>query len=467
MSVCYGVSGHERLSNIRKVFVLLLGLSLYVLIGLNDTFWTPFVPSELAKRGVSKTMIGIIVSASDFAGLVTTVYFMFFFANIEKRKFLFCFGEVIVAIGCMLFGQLDKAASGTWFVIMCIITRFAKGSGITLIWCSGAPLLIAMFPKWTGSICSWISLAMAIGIIIGAPFGSWIYSLGGYSLPFWIVGGAQLVFPVLCYIGIPQPNSQDDNESFTPSVRTAMQFLTNGGVICLSIAATFAASSLGFFGVAFSPHLNDAYEITSTEAGNYFLPFTILRAVSAPIIGILVDKGFASIIFTFCGCLLTSLGFFVIFISQQANHFLGSLGMLEFVIAVIGISSTAAFIPLIPLLRKIYPLTEGYTAVMVDNYAAVMYGLCFEVGLIIGEGVVGGIILQHFGFYTACLAITLICALTGSIGIIYLIKKRLLFRVESSQSTYIIQADETVENGSVVVLSNSKIGNVNGARVVF
>ena len=440
----------KNLSSSRKIIALCLSLTLYVLIGLNDTFWTPFLPSELSDRGVSKSVIGIIVSASDAAGFISGVYFMFFFKNIQQRKFLLCFGDFIIGIACLLFCQLHKAASGTVYVLMCIATRSAMGCGITLIWCSGAPLLIAMFPKSTGSICSWISGAISIGIISGAPLGSLLYASGGYALPFYVVGGLQIVLPVLFFIGIPdQKEALSKSAEFSPTCKTALKFLSNSGVIFISIAATFAASSLGLLAVAFSPYLEARYSIGSTKAGSYYLPFTILRAVSAPLIGYMIDKGFAGVIFTFMGCLLTGVGFFIIYISQYFSNFLGSLAVLEIVIAIIGLSSTSAFIPLIPLLRKIYPVGPSMTLEMVDNYAAIMYSHCFALGLAIGESVIAGIILDKLGFYSSCMSMTIVCTITGLIGVAYLYNRQLLFsRIEQPQYDVqvINESYEDIEN---------------------
>lgn len=430
-------NGQQCLANLQKAIALLLALSLYVLIGLNDTFWTPFLPNELANKGISKTLIGVIVSGSDGVGFLAGVYFMFFFKNIGQRKFLLCFGDFIIAIGCLLFGQLDKAVSGTPYVVMCFLTRACMGCGITLIWCSGAPLLIAMFPKWTGSICSWIAAAISIGIISGAPLGSYLYAKGGFTLPFWVVGSLQVVIPVLCYVGIPDQDrnhtSNNRQTVFEPTCKSAAKFLCNSGVLCLSVAATFAASSLGFFSVSFSPHLEAVYGIGSADAGRYYLPFTISRAVSAPFVGFLVDKGFSGVIFTFCGCLLTATGFFFIYLGQFV-HVFDSFIALEVIIAIIGVSSTAAFIPLIPLLRKIYPLSEDMTLEMVDNYAAIMYSHCFALGLALGESVIAGVILDNYGFYPSCFSITVICTITGAVGVVYLLRRQFLFtRIQQPQ----------------------------------
>ena len=88
------------------------------------------------------------------------------------------------------------------------------------------------------------------------------------------------MFPILVYICIKDKSDgsvieAEQNEQFTPSIKKAGKFLIHGGVLLISISATFAASSLGFFAVSFSPHLQKVYDINSEEAGKFYLPFTI------------------------------------------------------------------------------------------------------------------------------------------------------------------------------------------------
>ena len=326
-----------KLPSLQTVVAVFLFLSLYVLIGINDTFWAPFLPSELSNRAASKTTIGIIVSASDAAGFLSGVYFMFFFKNIERRKFLFCFGDFIIGFACFLFCHLDKVATGTVYFLLCIATRSAKGCGITLMWCTGAPLLIQMFPKRTGSVCSWISAAISIGIVLGAPIGSFLYSTGGFKLPFSVIGVLQVLTSVLVYIAIPggQEASREEKE-FIATCKNALKFLSYEGVLLISLGATFAASSLGFLSVTFSSHLAAQYDIGSAQAGIYYLPFTLTRAVNAPVIGHIVDKGYARFIFAYMGCLLTAASFFLVYISQYFSGFFGSLVFLEIQLSIIG-----------------------------------------------------------------------------------------------------------------------------------
>ena len=140
----------QKCVNCKKIPVI-FGLSLFVLISLNDTLWSPFLPTEFKHRDFSESATGIIISANDVLTLITSIFFPIF-KNVKYRRFTFCLGSFCQGVLSVIFGQLMAVKSATLFAVLCICVRALIGVTTGVIWCSGSALLLSMFPKDTGKI---------------------------------------------------------------------------------------------------------------------------------------------------------------------------------------------------------------------------------------------------------------------------------------------------------------------------
>ena len=412
--------------NQRKFSTVVLCLLVYFSTGLNDTFWTSFFPTEFEDHGISKTTIGIIASSYNFSGLIFSIIMLFLKVS-DMRKILFCAGNFITGIGCVAFGLLGRSRVDLFFIVMCIVTRSVMGIGSTMVWCAGAPLMISLFPRFTGRICSAIQASASAGIILGPPVGSVLFAYGGYALPFWVVGLIQMALAVLCFAVAPETRQTTRRSTENPSFRSVFEFLRTPGVLCLSVASIFLASSLGYIAVAFAPHLSHSYNISGAKTGIYFLPYTIFRAAMSPMFGFFIDKGFGGFVFGLFGCFTSIVSFAALGVSKYISC-LKNIYFLESFTGLLGISSSAGFAPLILLFSSACYLRGLHNIESVADYASTMCYICFTTGLIIGQSVVGGFLYQHFGFFNSCLISSLLNLLTASVGMSYLLKHKLIFR---------------------------------------
>ena len=307
-------------------------------------------------------------------------------------------------------------------------------------------------------------------MVLGTPFGSYLYGLGGYHLPFSILGLSEIVLSGITYIILSKgetraPDSCLENEktmlqqhdlsaqmstTITPKITeeelacakmteeelaasgesskisSVTQFLTNPGVLCLSLQLIISASTLGFFFVSFGPYLLSTFQIGSQDAGSYFLPFTVVRATSAPFLGYITDKGYAGVMFAVSSAILAVPSFFILGVSGVIE-FLNNLYLVETVIALIGISSMCCFVSFVPLLRKIYGKREGIRMEVIDSQASALSCACYGTGMVFGQSAIGGLALQYLGFNNSCFLETVLLVLSDMIGLLYLIRSRLIF----------------------------------------
>lgn len=60
---------------------------------------------------------------------------------------------------------------------------------------------------------AWTELVYGLGYMIGPAIGSALYILGGFQLPFWVVGGIGVVISVALFFVVPKVLPGDSNNS--------------------------------------------------------------------------------------------------------------------------------------------------------------------------------------------------------------------------------------------------------------
>ena len=484
-------------STVQK-FSLLFGLSLIVFVGIIATAWCPLLPNEFSDRGNSESTTGLVIASDEVANILSSVLFMRI-QNVKHRRYSFCIGACSLGILYMIFGQLMFIRSNTVFVILSIVVRISMGVAISSCFCSGSSLFLSMFTEDAGKIFSFISMSLSVGFILGAPIGSILYGIGGFSLPFLLVGSCQVILSIITFFILPtdheklkdaekntvlyselekQPSDRtcslpqskhinlsydlydekqpliqthllpqtknsnlssdwkDDTEHSTNTDSlsrskisekvTAFQFLTNPGVISLSLAVTITASTIGFFFVGLGPLFLAEFQIPSEKNGLYFLPFTITRALSAPVLGYITDLGYGNLCLTLFGCALSAVSLTILGVTGFA-YWLNNIVCIEILLAIIGIGSNGATVPFVKLIRKVFQNQSGNVDwEVLDSHMAAMYNICTGCGFIIGESIIGGFVLQYCGFYYTCLINASLCAVTGIISVLYLMKHNLM-----------------------------------------
>ena len=271
------------------------------------------------------------------------------------------------------------------------------GVGCACLWSAGAPILIPLFPSSEARVFSFLELSACFGQMIGPPIGSALYSLGGYKLPFRVAGATEVMMGILSLIFLKilfstsvESSAKDVNkqkkkreivssrsasmmslakpEKPTKIKKTALKFITQPGILLVTLPVIVIMSQVGFFQVALAPYLLEVFDIDGTTSGNIFLLHAGFSAITCPIIGFLVDKGFASIIFIVCnvftgiGYFLLSLPGFIAITYEKVTLFAG--------LSILGIASNGGFIPLYFLLEKIGVLEK------IDNVSQVRLYTC-------------------------------------------------------------------------------------------
>ena len=72
-----------------------------------------------------------------------------------------------------------------------------------MIWATGVALLVPIYPEWSGRITSLIETFESAGFLIAPVIGSYMYSVGGYALPFAFTASCEFILAIICIFFVP------------------------------------------------------------------------------------------------------------------------------------------------------------------------------------------------------------------------------------------------------------------------
>eukprot|EP00118_Oscarella_pearsei_P010880 m.69236 g.69236 ORF g.69236 m.69236 type:complete len:457 (+) comp35587_c0_seq1:33-1403(+) len=365
----------------------------------------PFYPQELASRLDDAT--------TDNSGSLQ-VGFVFSACSLSYFCCALISGSWINAIGAkpiLVWGTLALSATTFALAALTLVNDYALFIGLSLVvsvfqgmaGAAGETACFALacreFPDSVGTVVGILEQGVGVGIMVASPLGGTLYSLGGFSLPFFVLGGALLPCAVLAaslqFDAPPAPaEANGDNGAFG-----TCSLLKNFQLSLCASCGIVTAALLGFLDTNLATFLTDAYSMTPGKIGVVFVLSRGFYALLAPLIGKMADslgpRRIISIGLTMCW-----VGFFIMAQCRFLSAFLLAQG-------VIGVGVAMGSIPCFIDMMKTAVVAGGGGGGDDDNDAIVV-GLSGTVsGLLaaafaFGEGagsLLSGFVAESLGFY--------------------------------------------------------------------
>lgn len=121
-------------------------------------------------------------------------------------KLMLTLGSLTLGLAGVGFGFLDFVRDALLFLVLSYILRIFNGLSQAACWCSIIAILMSLFPNNVASIMGWTEVFTGVGFTMGPAIGAGLYSFGGFSLPFWVVGGSCLILALMTILAIPPVN---------------------------------------------------------------------------------------------------------------------------------------------------------------------------------------------------------------------------------------------------------------------
>jgi len=174
--------------------------------------------------------------------------------------------------------------------------------------------IIQLFPDNVGLAFGITETCIGVGMSIGPAVGGLLYGIGGYGLPFYVLGAFVLLnLPISWYFVKPvsEEDEQSSNENSDSSEGYSVTYwsmIKNPKVLIVSLALAAATSAQSFLEPTVEPHFR-TFGLTPEFVGLVFLVMSFAYALFSPFCGWFSSKFANKAPIMFLGLVLTVVGY--------------------------------------------------------------------------------------------------------------------------------------------------------------
>ena len=372
--------------------------------GMGFSILSPLFPSMGLKNGFSESLIGWIIGIFALSSTCISPFTPLLIKKFTRIKLLY-FATFCEATSTLLYGIISFINSFYGILIFMFIIRIIHGCCCGIIGTLVFSLTISLsnvseVQKSLGNL----EIAWCIGITTGPIFASIFYKIGGYYLPFLILGSF-LYTSVFLSTKIAKEKTESDEEfKDNPPF---LKYMAYGEIIFVLGLFLSGYISQSFFYPCLTKHLKTNFGLSVSISSLFFIIIAISNAITLQFLDS-VTKKFGSYGTSCIGLLIISLGVLMIYPYPPIpkNIFFVIIGFL-----LIGGGGVPVFIPgLVALNKNIKKIDRNIHDLTVNDITSAINFLTVNIGDFCGP-IVGGFISTHFGFKKCCLIISCIIVL--------------------------------------------------------
>lgn len=422
----------------RQLLAILIVASVNFFCSSCVSLQAPFYPAEAEKKGATATEYGLVFGSFELVGFLTSPLF----GKIVDRvgaKLLLSIGLTVASISTILFGFLDLIEGHVLFIVLSFALRICESLGATAAIVSGFSLIGSLFPDNVATIFATLETFYGFGYIVGPTLGGILFNLGGFQLPFTVVGILTVIVGISFLVFVP-----NITEGYS-CIRKKGAFYTafkDPSIALDTISVVAFAISAGFYNATLEPHVR-VFRLSPVLTGFMFVVSGGTYAIVSPIFGRIVDKVLRPKTLLLVGCMLNVVSFSII----------GPLPFLP-IPQTLGICVLALFIHGLALAAGnvstfIDSIRSAIAAGFPENIST--YGLmsgiwtsAYALGAFIGPSV-AGFLYDLVGFRYATIFVIIIHTSLAIVLIVYRIKKPNKWDCNSNNIVHILEKDDMGE----------------------
>lgn len=375
----------------------------------------PFFPAEAEAKGASATEYGLVFGSFELAAFLSSPIFGHYIHNIGTR-FLLSMGLLVNASTTILFGFLHFITSHNEFIFLSFLLRILESLGATASLIAGFSLTATCFPNSVATTFASLEVFYGLGFIMGPTAGGFLYSIGGFTLPFFVTGGVTLVIGIVVSLFVPKvEGTRDKHDSQTSMIKS----LKVPAILLNSVSTCAASSSIGYYTAVLEPHLR-VFNISTVAVGFMFIINGGIYAAVAPLVGRICDKYANPRKLIIWGCLLIILSFILVgplpYSGIPKTLYICIVGLV-----IHGLGIACVMVPsFIDMLRS--ALAEGFPDDL-STYGNLsgLWSSSFALGAFVGPSL-AGFLYDHVGFQCGSLFV-IVCHILLLFILIYFVYK--------------------------------------------
>ncbi|XP_030842211.1 synaptic vesicular amine transporter isoform X1 [Strongylocentrotus purpuratus] len=282
----------------------------------------------------------------------------------------------------IMFASTLVFAFGESFALL-LVARMIQGVGSSCSSVAGMGMLAQRFPNDAerGAAMGFALAGLALGVLIGPPFGGVMYEFVGKTSPFLILAILALFDGLLQLLLLNPVWTKEDNMEGTP----ILKLLKDPYVLIAAGCITFGNMGIALLEPSLPLYMLDKMEAEKWQLGAIFLPASVSYLISTNIFGVLghrIGRWLVSMI----GMIIGGIAMMLIPLSQNVPHLIGPNFFVGFGVGMVDAS-------MMPIMGHLVDIR--HVSVYGSVYAIADVAFCL--GFAVGPSVSGSIV-ESIGF---------------------------------------------------------------------
>ncbi len=283
----------------------------------------------------------------------------------------------------------------------------------------------------------YLEIGWCIGIIVGPLFASIFYKLGGYPLPFLVLG---IILYISVFLTSKVANENTESDFKMENEPQFLKFLKHGEIILILGLFFIGYISQSFYYPCLTNHLKQYFNLSISISSLFFIIIEISYVIILQFLDIITKK--FGLYGTSClGLIITSLGVLMIYPYPPIPKNLIYV-IIGFIL--IGGGGVPIFIPgLIALNKNIKRIDPNIDELSAGDITSAINFLTINIGDFCGP-TIGGFFSTYLGFKHCCLVISMIVLIYCLLFFIYFNKfiSYDIQNINSKKSSLDLQSEE-------------------------
>ena len=386
-----------------------------VFSGMGYSILSPLFPTLGSRDGLTEAIIGWIISIFAMANTLITPFTPFLCKKFTRIKLLYL-STFCEATCTILYGFLGLISSYYPLIFSMFIIRIIHGCCCGIIGTLIYSLTISLSKKKETKLALGnLEIGWCLGTSCGPIFASVFYKIGGYPLPFIILGLFLYTSVYLStQVGYEKTESEEQIEGNPP----ILKFFLYGDINFILGSLILGIVAQTFYFPCLTNHLKAYFNLSVSISSLFFIIIAVAYLISLQFLDV-TTKIFGLYGISCIGMLMNSLGALMVYPFPPIPK------KIIFVIigfSLIGGGDAPIFIPgLIALSKNIKRIEKNIDNLTANDISSAINNITFAIGDFIGP-IIGGYLSTHIGFKYCCLGLSVFICIYNVLFFIYFYK---------------------------------------------
>jgi len=251
----------------------------------------PFYPREAVSKGLKVWHFGLVFGAFELTVFSVSPLIGTFLNKLGVKRTL-NIGIASVGVVLIFYGLLGQLRDGGWFLGLSFVLRIIEACGNSAFLTGSFSAIAREFPDRVATMFALIELFFGIGMIVGPMIGGALYEVGGFTLPFDIMGSILVVSAIFIFFVLPEIGRNVTTPAIQTEKPSVKMVVTRPSILIALYSVLTGAASLGFLQTTLEPHLSDppTIPLSSFQVGTLFMVVGGSYGLSLPFWGFMCDS---------------------------------------------------------------------------------------------------------------------------------------------------------------------------------